>query len=126
MYFFVYHAFFKGVPDAFREAAEIDGASDFTIMVRIFFPLAVKIILTVFLIQFVALWNDYQTPLLYLPTHPTLAYGVFYLSYFQLHEWYHTPIRMAGCIMLVIPILIIFIAFKNKLMGDISLGGIKE
>lgn len=126
MYFFVYHAFFKGVPDAFREAAEIDGASEFTIMVRIFFPLAVKIILTVFLIQFVALWNDYQTPLLYLPTHPTLAYGVFYLSYFQMHEWYHTPIRMAGCIMLVIPILIIFIAFKNKLMGDISLGGIKE
>lgn len=126
MYFFVYHAYFKGVSNTYREAAEIDGANEFTIMFRIYFPLAIKIMSTVFLIQFVALWNDYQTPLLYLPTHPTLAYGVFYLSYFQLHEWYHTTIKMAGCIMLVIPILIIFIIFKNKLMGDVSLGGIKE
>ncbi len=126
MYFFVYHAYFKGVSDTYREAAEIDGASEFTIMFRIYFPLAIKIMMTVFLIQFVALWNDYQTPLLYLPTHPTLAYGVFYLSYFQLHEWYHTSIKMAGCIMLVVPVLIIFVIFKNKLMGDVSLGGIKE
>ena len=126
MYFFVYYAYFKGASNTYREAAEIDGASEATIMFRIYFPLAIKIMLTVFLIQFVALWNDYQTPLLYLPTHPTLAYGVFYLSYFMNHEFYNTPIRMTGCIMLVIPIFIIFVVFRNKLMGDISLGGIKE
>ena len=80
MYFFVYYAYFKGVSNTYREAAIIDGAGPFVVMIRIYFPLAIKMISTVFLIQFVALWNDYQTPLIYLPTWPTLAYGVFYVS----------------------------------------------
>ncbi len=127
MYFFVYFAYFKGVSETYREAASIDGASELRIMTRIYFPLAVKIISTVFLIQFVALWNDYQTPLLYLPTHPTLAYGVYYVSYEALNPtFYHTPIRIAGLMLLAVPIVILFAIFKDRLMGDISLGGIKE
>ena len=126
MYFFVYFAYFKGMSNTYREAAELDGAGELTIMLRIYFPLAIKIILTVFLIQFVALWNDYQTPLLYLPTHPTLAYGVFYINTSLNQTWYYIPYRMAACVTLFVPILIIFIAFRNKLMGDVSLGGIKE
>lgn len=127
MYFFVYLAFFKGAPDTYREAASIDGASEFRIMAQVYFPLAIKIISTVFLIQFVALWNDYQTPLLYLPTHPTLAYGVYYVSYeAPVHIFYHTPIRISGLMLLALPIIVIFVIFKDKLMGDISLGGIKE
>lgn len=127
MYFFVYLAYFKGTSNVYSEAAQLDGASQFRIMATIYFPLAVKIIATVFLIQFVALWNDYQTPLLYLPTHPTLAYGVYYVSYEALNPvFYHTPVRIAGLMLLAVPIVILFIVFKDKLLGDISLGGIKE
>ena len=81
MYFFVFYAFFKGLPDTYREAAEIDGASDLKIMVRVYFPLAIKIISTVFLIQLVALWNDFSTPYLYLKSHPTLSFGVYYIAF---------------------------------------------
>lgn len=127
MYFFVYLAYFKGTSETYREAAQIDGASQFRIMTTIYFPLAIKIIATVFLIQFVALWNDYQTPLLYLPTHPTLAYAVYYVSYEAFEPaLYHTPPRIAGLMLLAVPIVILFAMFKDKLMGDISLGGIKE
>ena len=127
MYFFVYLAYFKGTSETYREAAQIDGASQFRIMTTIYFPLAIKIIATVFLIQFVALWNDYQTPLLYLPTHPTLAYAVYYVSYEAFEPaLYHTPPRIAGLMLLAVPIVILFAVFKDKLMGDISLGGIKE
>lgn len=127
MYFFVYLAYFKGTSETYREAAQIDGASQFRIMTTIYFPLAIKIIATVFLIQFVALWNDYQTPLLYLPTHPTLAYAVYYVSYEAFEPaLYHTPPRIAGLMLLAVPIVILFAIFKDKLMGDISLGGIKE
>lgn len=127
MYFFVYLAYFKGTSETYREAAQLDGASQFRVMFTIYFPLAVKIMATVFLIQFVTLWNDYQTPLLYLPTHPTLAYGVYYISFTALiPALYSTPARIAGLMMLAIPIVIIFIIFKDKLMGDISLGGVKE
>ncbi len=127
MYFFVYLAYFKGTSETYREAAELDGASQFRIMATIYFPLAVKVMGTVFLVQFVALWNDYQTPLLYLPTHPTLAYGVYYVSFASYARvLHHTPLRIAGLMLLAIPIIILFAVFKDKLMGDISLGGIKE
>ena len=127
MYFFVYLAYFKGTSEVYREAAQLDGASQMRVMTMIYFPLAVKIISTVFLIQFVALWNDYQTPLLYLPTHPTLAYGVYYVSYEAfVPAFYHTPVRISGLMLLAVPLIIIFAVFKDKLMGDISLGGIKE
>ncbi len=135
MYFFVYFAYFKGVSNTYREAAELDGASQLTIMIRIYAPLAIKMILTVFLIQFVSLWNDYQTPLLYLPTHPTLAFGVFGLANKNTVPgmvgegtltFNETPVRISGYMMLAVPITVFFIIFKDKLMGDVSLGGIKE
>ena len=127
MYFFVYLAFFKGLSDTYREAASIDGASEGRIMLSVYFPLALKIISTVFLIQFVALWNDYQTPLLYLPTHPTIGYAVYYISYESFNpEFYHTPVQVAGLMLLALPIIVLFVVFKERLMGDISLGGIKE
>lgn len=127
MYFFVYLAYFSGTSETYREAAQLDGASQFRIMATIYFPLAIKIIATVFLIQFVALWNDYQTALLYLPTHPTLAYGVYYVSFEAfIPALYHTPVRIAGLMTLAVPIIIIFVIFKDKLMGDITIGGVKE
>ena len=129
MYFFVYLAYCKGMSNTYREAAVLDGAGPFKVMVQIYFPLAIKMISTVFLIQFVNLWNDYQTPLIYLPTWPTLAYGVFYVSTptqsFD-RDLYSIPTQISAPMMLAIPIIIIFVIFKDKLMGNISLGGIKE
>ena len=125
MYFFVFHAFFESIPDTYSEAAEIDGASQFTIMVRIMMPLAVKMIGTVMLIQFIHLWNDYQTAYLYLPSYPTLAYGVWYVNFQGGGELGRTPVRVASCMTLAIPVLIIFSFFKDKIMGNVSMGGIK-
>ena len=127
-YYLVYYAFFKGVSDVYRDAASIDGASEFTITFRIYFPLAQKMILTVFLIQFVNLWNDYQTLYLYLPSYPTFAYMVFYkvIEATDNTMFQELPMKTAACMFLAVPILILFIIFKDKLMGSISLGGIKE
>ena len=126
MYFIVFHAYFEGLPDSYSEAAEVDGASQLHILLSIILPLTVKMIATVFLIQFVAAWNDYQTALLYMPTHPTLAYGVYFLSIGSNKGTFaFVPAKTASCMMLAIPILIIFIIFKDKLMGNVTMGGIK-
>ena len=125
-YFIVFHGYFEGLPDSYSEAAEIDGASQFQILLSIILPLTWKMIATVFLIQFVALWNDYQTAMLYMPTHPTLAYGVYFLSIGSNKGTFaFVPAKTASCMMLAIPILIIFIIFKDKLMGNVTMGGIK-
>ena len=130
MYYFVFFAYFKGMPETYHEAAGIDGASELTIMLKIYFPLAIKMMATVFLIQFVSLWNDYQYPLLFLPTKPTLATAIYVItgsrSDMAPAELQEVPAKIAASMLLAFPILIIFIIFKNKLMGDISLGGIKE
>lgn len=130
MYYFVFYAYFKGMPETYREAASIDGASELTVMIKIYFPLAIKMMATVFLIQFVSLWNDYQYPLLFLPTKPTLATAVYIITGSRSDaapaELQYTPAKIAASMLLALPILVLFIAFKNKLMGDITLGGIKE
>lgn len=127
MYFLVFFAYFKGLSNTYVEAAEIDGAGQYRILWSIILPLSMKMIGSVVLIQFVQLWNNYQVPLLYLPTHPTLAYAVYDLSYANTHrDLSNVPVRIAGCMFLAIPLLILFICFQKKLMGNISMGGLKE
>ncbi|HBX25557.1 MAG TPA: hypothetical protein DEF61_04855, partial [Firmicutes bacterium] len=134
MYYFVYYAFFSSISDAYREAAEIDGANDFVVMLKIYFPMAIKTIGTVFLIQFIALWNDWQTSMLYLPTHPTLARAVYEMSLtksdmgtgLEKYLLQATPCKITASMMLAVPITVIFIIFRNKLMGNVSMGGLKE
>ncbi|HCH73731.1 MAG TPA: hypothetical protein DEV87_00940 [Clostridiales bacterium] len=127
MYFLVFYAFFEDLPDSYAEAAEIDGASQFRVLTTIILPLAIKMLTTVMLIQFVTLWNDYETPLLYLPTHSTLAYGVYYMAFRNSSgKLSNVPARVSACMILAVPILIVFLFLKDKLMGNISLGGVKE
>ena len=131
IYFFVFHAYLTGISDTYVEAAEIDGASQLGVLVKIIFPLCLKTFFTVFLLQFIQTWNDYQTPLLYYPNHPTLAYAVFRMTNNtggadKGMEYQGIPQRVAGCMVLAIPIFIIFVVFNKLLMGNITMGGIKE
>ncbi len=126
MYFFVFHAFFESMSDAYSEAAEIDGASQFRIYFSIIVPLGMKMISTVMLIHLVEYWNDYQAPLLYTPTLPTISYGVYHLCNVAGNaKLKTTPGMVTCCMLLAVPILVVFVAFKEKLMGNISMGGEK-
>lgn len=130
MYFLVFFAFFKGLPDAYMEAMDIDGASQFTILIRLVLPLASKMIFSVMLIQFVIYWNDYQMAIMYMPTHPTLAYGIYHLTLesesgeFALYAK-RVPVKVAGAMLLAVPILVLYVILKDKLMGNMSMGGLK-
>lgn len=126
MYFLVFYARFKSLSNEYMEAAYVDGASEFQVLTRVMLPLVKTLFFTVFLIKFVDYWNDYQTPLLYMPSYPTLAVGVYNLSYTTVGVMSYTPMRMAACIILLVPIFILFIIFKNKLMGNLTAGGVKE
>ena len=128
MYFFVFHAHFTGISDTYMEAAEIDGASQFGIFMKIIFPLCSKVFFTVFLLQFVQTWNDYQTPYLYYPNHPTLSYAIFKMlraSDGDMNKQ-NVPAMISGCMILAIPIFTVFVAFNKALMGNLTMGGLKE
>lgn len=126
LYYLVFYASFRSVPKDYSEAAYIDGASNFRVMTSVILPLVASTFMTVMLIRFVEFWNDYTVTLTYMPSIPTLAYGLYAYSFSTVPEISNTPMRLAGCFILIIPILIVFIAGHKRLMGNISMGGIKE
>ena len=124
--FLIFYGFYTGLSNTYIEAAEIDGASQLRILFAIIIPLAKTTCTTLMLLAFIAAWNDYNTPLFYLPTKPTLSYGIFYLTQRGATRLQKVPMIVASLMLLAIPVLVIFITLRNKLMGNISLGGIKE
>ena len=129
MYFLVFYAFFEGLPDSYMEAAEIDGAGQFSIFTKIVIPLGIKMVLTVTLLLFVQNWNDYSINFIYMPTVPTMSYVLYKLvhdnAFFSQVADKTVPTKFAACFILVAPIIILFIIFKDKMMGNISAGGLK-
>ena len=126
-YFLVFFAIFTTLPDDYSEAAFLDGAGETRVLCSIILPLVSNTFFTVFLLNFIAYWNDYTVPLLYLPTHPTLSYGVQYLTQGGVKEDFEeVPVRMATCFLVAIPILILFLTFRGRIMNKVSMGGIKE
>ena len=135
LYFLVFYAFFASLPDSYIEAAKIDGAGNVSVLVKIALPLARSIFFTVLLVNFIAYWNDYQTPLVYIrDKYPTAAFGVFRLS--TLTNFPNpdnpsrpisvtVPIKVAGAVMLFTPMLILFILTNKMLLGNLNVGGIK-
>lgn len=128
MYYLVFVAVFKGVSKEYYEAAGIDGANEFQILTQIALPLVLTSFGLVFLLFFVQFWNDYQTLLVYAPSHPTIAYGLFRVltDATGSSERGYTTVQMAGCVLITLPVIVLFIIFKDKLMGNVSIGGVKE
>ena len=125
-YFLVFYSTFRMLPDDYAEAAYIDGASELRVFVYIMIPMVANMFFTIFLLNMIAYWNDYRAPLLYIPSSPTLSYGIQYLSTTTLTEFSQTPVRLAACVIAIIPILIIFFLFRGKIMSKVAIGGVKE
>lgn len=125
LYFLVFYDMFNSVPMAFSEAAEIDGAGDFQIMVKIFFPIASNTFLTVALITFIGYWNNYQVPIVYVPSRPTLAEWVFRITSWSTGDFSNAPSKIAAAMVLLLPVVAIFLCMHKRLLGNLSIGGVK-
>ena len=125
MYFLVFYAIFRGIPKEYEEAAKMDGAGNFAILLRIMLPLIRNTFLVVMLLRFIEFWNDYQTPLIYLKSYPTVALGMFNMANTRENGLSTVPMRMTGAMLMLLPILVIFLVFQKRLIGNLTVGGIK-
>lgn len=125
MYFLVFYGMFKSLPMAYTEAAKIDGAGNLSILLRIVMPLVRNTFFTVMIINFIGFWNDYQTPLIYIPSHPTVALGMYHMATTTINTLSTIPMRMAGAMLMLIPILAVFLLTHKRLLGNLTMGGIK-
>lgn len=121
---FLLRQFFMGLPDALRDAAKIDGASEFRIYWQIMLPLAKPAILAVGLFQFMGSWTDFMGPLLYLTDEAqyTLSLG---LQQFQSQMGTEWGLMMAVATMMTVPIIILFFFLQKTFIKGITFSGIK-
>ena len=126
IYFLILYAQFSSLPMDYTEAAKIDGASNLRIMLEIIVPQALNTIVTVFVLSFISYWNDYQIPLLYLPSYPTAAFGIYNFVRNSSAAGAYVPTQLAATIIMTVPIVVVFIIFNRRIRVSVSMGGIKS
>ena len=125
--FLITYAFFKSMDRTYMEAARIDGASHSSIFWRIMLPQAAPMLFSIGLLSFIGQWNNYETPLLMLSKMPTLATGLYQFSdkmIFAVGDASQT-VYFAGILLASLPVVLLVIAFHEKIMENVSTGGIK-
>jgi raffinose/stachyose/melibiose transport system permease protein/N-acetylglucosamine transport system permease protein len=124
MPFLMLYGFFKNISQSYAEAAFMDGAGHFTVFFRIMIPMALPAMGALAVIGGIGAWNNYETVLLYMPDYPTLASGLYGLSQ-TLPRLGNTPAYYAALIIALVPVLIVFSFFSDKIMRNFSVGGLK-
>ena len=122
---FLLRTYFKAISQSLYEAARIDGAGHFTIFFKVILPQAAPVIFTYAITQAIALWNDYNTVLTYMKSHPTLASGLYELEKEQMHSDGDYPVYFAGLFISILPPVTLFAVFSQKIMTSVSIGGLK-
>lgn len=123
-YIFLLRQFFLSIPPELSDAARLDGCSELGIFWRIILPLSKPALATVALFQFIAAWNDFNGPLLYLndPQKFPLAYGLE-----QFVSSYSTDVHLllAAAVLFTLPIIVLFLLAQRTFLRGIATSGLK-
>ncbi len=124
MHFIILMSYFKTLSWNYAEASFIDGGGHIKTFFSVMLPLAKAPIVALAIRCFINYWNDYYTPLLYLDKMPVLATGLYY---YRLELTYRSnePVYFAGVVMSMIPCLVLFAIFQDKIMENVTAGGLK-
>ena len=117
-------AAFTGISKTYAEAAFLDGAGHFTVFFRIMLPQAMGVILALWTMSFITSWNDYMTPIMYLPDYTPVTTGL-YIYQKETERVLDVPILFAGSLMVFIVPVVMFACFQDKFMSLSFGGGIK-
>lgn len=121
---FLMKQFYESVPDDLCEAARIDGMSEYKIYAKIMLPLSKPALATLTIFTFVNTWNDYLGPLIYLKTQEkkTIQLG---LKMFISQYSSDYGLIMAGSMLSLIPVLIVFLCFQKYFVEGVASTGLK-
>ena len=122
---FMFHGFIKGnIPIALEEAAYIDGCTHRQTFFKIVFPLLKPIIATMVILNSLAFWNDYLLPSLVLTDKELLTLPLSTYSFYGTYSADYGTI-MAGLLLCVIPILILYVILQKQIIGGVVSGAVK-
>ena len=122
---FILYGFFKEVPRELSEAAQIDGASHFTIFWRIFLPLSLPVLSALLILDFVATWNEFAMALVILQDNRMWTLPLSLMSFQTQFSRDYGQLN-AAIIMTVLPAIIVYMIFQRYFVSGLTSGAIKE
>ncbi len=122
---FMLRQYFMQIPQEVIEAAKLDDASNMKIMFKVMMPMAKPALITIGLLSFISTWNSYFWPLIMTSseTFRTLPVGIAALKSSETLQMWH--IIMAGNVVLVVPILLVYMLASKKIRNSFVYSGIK-
>jgi multiple sugar transport system permease protein len=122
---FLVRQYVLSIPDSLIEAAKIDGATDFQVYRLVVVPLAAPILVTLAIFTFMTTWNDFLWPLIALTDNSMYTLPVA-LANLMLEHTKDPELMMAGSVVTILPVMIVFLALQKYYINGIMLGSVKE
>ena len=118
----LFRAFIGTIPRELDEAAIVDGAGPLRLFFRVILPLLRPVVVTVILVQSVAIFNDFVHPLYFLPDNPTVQ-----LTLFNFQDQFSTEYNLLfmDILLITIPPLIVFLFFNRQIVAGMTSGAVK-
>jgi len=122
---FLARQYIETLPPSMEEAARIDGASEFRILFTIVMPLCRPALAVLGVLVFITNWNSFLFPFILTSSESlrTLPVALALLQGHQAIDWQHL---MAGSVVAVLPILVVFLLMQKQIVSGITAGGIKQ
>ena len=123
--FLLIYAACKRIPWDYAESAFVDGAGHIHVFYRIMLPMVIPSCAVVFVLQFLSVWNDYETFLVWLRFYPSLSLGLVSFRYQAEIKGIGTPIVMAAFVVAMIPTIILYLSSQKLILDKFQVGGLK-
>jgi multiple sugar transport system permease protein len=121
---FLIRQYALGIPDDLLDAARIDGAGEFRIYRSVVLPLLAPILVTLAIFTFLAVWNDFMWPLIILTDDDMYTLPVALANLMGEHAQ-DVELMMAGSVLTVLPVLVLFLALQRYYIEGVMLGSVK-
>jgi raffinose/stachyose/melibiose transport system permease protein len=121
---FLLRSYMIGLSPDFEDAARVDGANEFQVIVRVVLPLVWPGFLTVGLVVGLAVWGEFQLALIFIQQPDTAPITTSYFKFTERfgRDW---PLTSAGAVMMIAPVLALFLLLQRRFVEGLTQGGVK-
>jgi len=122
---FLVRQYARSIPDELIEAARMDGAGEFRLFFSVVLPVLKPVLVTLAVFAFLGSWNDFMWPLIVLTDGDLLTLPVALASLSREHVQ-DSELMMAGAVITVLPVLLLFVALQRYYMQGLLMGAVKQ
>jgi multiple sugar transport system permease protein len=117
---------FEAIPDELYQAAKVDGTSDLKYLVKVMIPICQPTVVTIIILKVIECWNSYVWPRLitYDANYYLVSNGIQEIRENGFGRE-NTPAMMAAVVVISVPLIVLFLIFRKKIMAGLSRGGTK-